>query len=87
MNQSSPEQATFTDDDAERTVSVYRLPKYDLTVLVSTDVARQMAPDRTRKHIVLLFAVLFPLLLGGGDLGDPAKSGAAPVCRKIIARQ
>ena len=65
LNQSSPEQATFTDDDAERTVSVYRLPKYDLTVLVSTDVARQMAPDRTRKHIVLLFAVLFPLLLGG----------------------
>jgi diguanylate cyclase (GGDEF)-like protein/PAS domain S-box-containing protein len=59
----SPFVGTLVDDDSERTVGIYSIPKYDLAVLVGIDTARQMAPDRTRKHIVLLFAVLFPVLL------------------------
>ncbi len=59
----SPFVGTLLDDVSERTVGIYSIPKYDLAVLVGIDTARQMAPDRTRKHIVLLFAVLFPVLL------------------------
>jgi diguanylate cyclase (GGDEF)-like protein/PAS domain S-box-containing protein len=46
-------------------VGIARIPKYRLAVLTGVDTALQMAPDRTRKHIVLLFALLFPLLLAG----------------------
>ena len=47
----------------ERTVGLQRMPNWGLTALVSIDVAHQMAPDRKRKHIVFVFALLFPLVL------------------------
>jgi diguanylate cyclase (GGDEF)-like protein/PAS domain S-box-containing protein len=62
---SAPMANTLFDDEPEHTFGVYQVPQYSLTVLVGIDTAQQMAPDRQRKHIVLLFAVLFPLLLLG----------------------
>jgi len=56
---------TLSDDLPERTFGLYRIPAFGLAVMVGIDTALQMAPDRTRKHIVLIFAVLFPLLLAG----------------------
>ncbi len=59
----SPWAGTVSDDESERTLGIHRIPNYGIAVVVGVDTARQMAPDRTRKHIVFIFAALFPLLL------------------------
>ncbi len=58
-----PLMETVSDEESEHTVGIYRVPKYGVAVLVGVDTAHQMAPDRNRKHVVSIFAALFPLLL------------------------